>query len=415
MVSWILYILMGVQIAFGCAYFVNNFGAEQQFYENINSFLPIEALSFLQLVLAAVSTWYVLGAIGFRGNKYMRGYVCAFLLTVPYLLQMHMARLVWSVSLSAFLWLFGLILETIKSGLSKKRAVGITAAYIAYGVICPGGMWLGGILLAGAFFISDRRKRAHISAGVRLGVSVFLAAIVIFAANRELNRIFPQARSVHREDTPGMAAISRFVWPNFGKHYFFWPEEVKALISEEDGVDISRRAGLTAETLYFRLEEKYGKRYATKLCVAMGRSCLKYRTKETVSEIAVDLWDHFLLPFTIEKNLRGEGNSLTAWNYGRMREHTPILTKYYYRYGFFELPFLLLGSLLLTGLRGVDSVRRLLRKKAADRRLIWFILVLYSVWCTMRSNFPIDYKWALPILFIWYLTAAGGLLEEERV
>lgn len=404
-VTWILYILMGVQIAFGCAYYVSNFGAEQQFQENMASFLPPGAVCLLQLIAAAASSWYVLGKLGFRGNKYLRAYVCAFLLTVPYLLQMHMARLAWSFSLSCFLWMIGLLSETMKSGLSGKRAAGLLTACVLYGVVCPDGLWLGGILLVAVFFFSGK--------SIRFGAAAVLAAGLIFAANLGLNSAFLQERGTYRENELGMMAVSRFVWPNFGRNYYFWPETVKEILPEDEAVEISIWADLVGEKFYFPLKEACGKKKATEICLDMAGSCLKYRTKETVAEIGRDLRDYCFLPFTIERNLKGEGESLTAWNYGRMKAHTPILVKYYYRYGIFELPLLLLGSILLWGMQGADRTKEWLRRKSSGQKSILFILICYTIWYTVRSNFPIDYKRALPILFFWYLASVGGLLCQK--
>lgn len=166
----------------------------------------------------------------------------------------------------------------------------------------------------------------------------------------------------------------------------------------------------------------------------MGYRCLMDRSRETVAEIARDLADHLLIPFTIEKNLRGEGVSLTAWNYGRMKAHTPILVKYYYRYGLFELPILLLGSLLLWSFQQNDQVSQWMRQRISGDgkdigkegqmrkngkglpvqwRLLLYVMLLYTLWYTMRSNLPIDYKLVLPILFVWYLASVGGLLCQR--
>ena len=158
-ITWVLYIIMGVQIVFGCAYFAGNFSAEQQFAERYASVMPMGIVSLIQLFAAAVSIWYVLGKLGFEGKRekrFLRGYICAFLLTVPCLLQMHTARLVWSPALSCFLWMLGLVMETAVRGVSKKKVLFLTGAYFLYGVICPDGLWLGGILLF--FCLLYRRK-----------------------------------------------------------------------------------------------------------------------------------------------------------------------------------------------------------------------------------------------------------------
>lgn len=445
-ITWVLYIIMGVQIVFGCAYFAGNFTAEQQFAERYASVMPMGIVSLIQLFAAAVSIWYVLGKLGFEGKRekrFLRWYVCAFLLTVPCLLQMHTARLVWSPALSCFLWMLGLVMETAVRGVSKKKVLFLTGAYFLYGVICPDGLWLGGILLF--FCLLYRRKRERITenrnksgkeAGeqrekVPFGLAVFFTAAVIFLANAGLNSAFPEARRIYRENNPGTAAVSRFVWPNFASNYFFWDEEVKAVLSEEDAVRLCQRIDLLETEFYPAMVEAYGTGKATRLCFEMGYRCLMDRSRETVLEIGRDLKDHLLIPFTIENNLRGRGVSLTAWNYGRMRARSPVLVKYYVRYGSFELPILLLCSLLLWWLHKNDRMSQWVKQQAENSekplfykygggekisvqwKILFFVVILYTLWYTMRSNLPIDYKLVLPILFIWYLASVGGLLCQK--
>lgn len=445
-ITWVLYIIMGVQIVFGCAYFAGNFTAEQQFAERYASVMPMGIVSLIQLFAAAVSIWYVLGKLGFEGKRekrFLRGYICAFLLTVPCLLQMHTARLVWSPALSCFLWMLGLVMETAVRGVSKKKVLFLTGAYFLYGVICPDGLWLGGILLF--FCLLYRRKRERITenrnksgkeAGeqrekVPFGLAVFFTAAVIFLANAGLNSAFPEARRIYRENNPGTAAVSRFVWPNFASNYFFWDEEVKAVLSEEDAVRLCQRIDLLETEFYPAMVEAYGTGKATRLCLEMGYRCLMDRSRETVLEIGRDLKDHLLIPFTIENNLRGRGVSLTAWNYGRMRARSPVLVKYYVRYGSFELPILLLCSLLLWWFHKNDQMSQWVKQQAENSekplfykygggekisvqwKILFFVVILYTLWYTMRSNLPIDYKLVLPILFIWYLASVGGLLCQK--
>lgn len=445
-ITWVLYIIMGVQIVFGCAYFAGNFSAEQQFAERYASVMPMGIVSLIQLFAAAVSIWYVLGKLGFEGKRekrFLRGYICAFLLTVPCLLQMHTARLVWSPALSCFLWMLGLVMETAVRGVSKKKVLFLTGAYFLYGVICPDGLWLGGILLF--FCLLYRRKRERITenrnksgkeAGeqrekVPFGLAVFFTAAVIFLANAGLNSAFPEARRIYRENNPGTAAVSRFVWPNFASNYFFWDEEVKAVLSEEDAVRLCQRIDLLETEFYPAMVEAYGTGKATRLCLEMGYRCLMDRSRETVLEIGRDLKDHLLIPFTIENNLRGRGVSLTAWNYGRMRARSPVLVKYYVRYGSFELPILLLCSLLLWWFHKNDRMSQWVKQQAENSekplfykygggekisvqwKILFFVVILYTLWYTMRSNLPVDYKLVLPILFIWYLASVGGLLCQK--
>ena len=81
--------------------------------------------------------------------------------------------------------------------------------------------------------------------------------------------------------------------------------------------------------------------------------------------------------------------------------------KYYYRYGLFELPLLLLGSLLLWGFQKSD--------RNSQWKLLLYMGFLYTLWYTMKSNLPIDYKQVLPILFIWYLVSVWGIAMKRPV
>lgn len=406
-IVWILYILMGVQIAFGCVYLVTGFTGEQKFAENIVTFLPAGVLYPVQLAAAAGSAWYFLGKMGLQDRR-ARGYLCAFLLTVPFFLQMHLAKLAWSLSLSALLWMLGLVVDIRKKGMSRERGVRLLISYFLYGIICPDGLWLGGILLLTVLPRSIGRGQTGKTSGRRrFCLAVFVTAAVIFLTNAGLNGALTEQRRIYRENNPGTAAVSRFVWPNFATNYFFWSDEVKAVLSEEEAIDVSERIDLLEKEFYPSMRETYGSGKATLLCLEMGYRCLMDRSKETVLEILTDFKDYLLIPFTVERNLQGRGVSLTAWNYGRMKEQGPLLVKYYYRYGLFELPLLLLGSLLLWGFQRGD--------RNSQWKLLLYMGFLYTLWYTMKSNLPIDYKQVLPILFIWYRASVWGIAMKRPV
>lgn len=419
-IAYLLFIFMGIQIIFGVVYVVTNLTVIQDFPESFSFPLPIGILYLFQAAFSGLSIWYVLGKFGLSEKKVLRGFITAFLLTVPFLLQLHMAALRWSVSLSLFLFMTGLAIETGRTGLNRQKIVLLGSIYFIYGLLCPDGIWLGGVLLFAVpvFFRgeggqeSDRKpvppRRERLSEDSRkwklpYAGLVLAAACLIFAANLGLNKVMPEKREYYRYNTVSYAALQRFVWPNFGTHYYFWSDEVKEVLSLEDAVEISHRVDAVERDFIPALEKRYGRERAKQLCMQMARSCLKYRTREITAEILTDLKDYLLVPFTIEGNLKGEGSSLTGWNYGRMKAHTPVLVKYYYQYAFLELPVLLLVSLLLRFLQRRNKV-------SAEWKLLLFSGIFYAAWYALKSNIPMDHKLVLPVLFIWYLAAAMGLI-----
>ncbi len=429
-ISCILIILMGVQIVLGIMYAAANLCSIQPFSENMALPFPAGLLYLMQIAAFCAALWYFLGKAGLRKGKLLRGFITAFLVTVPFLLQMHMAKLGCSGALSAFLWLLGLAVEIRNCGLSRKRGCLLGISYFLYGILCPDGVWLGGILLLAVPVLYQKGKKCRESTGRKEGIYyrllVLFMACVILMANMGLNGMWPEKRQEYLYKGFGHTMVMRFVWPNFSTNYFFWNEDVKQVLSLEDAVDIGNREDAAERDFFPVMEEKYGKRRANLLYLEMAYRCFADRTKEIAEEIATDFKDYLLLPFTIERNLQGEGTSLTAWNYGRMKVHTPLLVKYYFHYGLFELPVLLLGSILLW-LAGAEFPhgRRLLREKAIgdnisdggkhlvppEWKVLLFAGLLYVFWYTMRSNLPIDYKQVLPVLLVWYLAPVCSLKE----
>lgn len=436
-ISCILIILMGVQIVLGITYAAANLCSIQPFSENLALPLPVGLLYLMQIAVFCAALWYFLGKVGLWERKLLRGFITAFLVTVPFLLQMHMSKLGWSGALSAFLWMLGLAVEIRRCGLSKKRGCLLGISYFLYGILCPDGVWLGGILLLAVPVLCRKGKKCRESSARKEGIYyrllVLFMACLILIANMGLNGMWPEKRQEYLYNDFGHAMVLRFVWPNFSTNYFFWNEDVKRVLSLNDAVDIGNREDAVERDFFPVMEEEYGKRKANRLYLEMAYRCFEDRTKEIAEEIATDFKDYILIPFTIERNLQGEGTSLTAWNYGRMKVHTPLLVKYYFHYGLFELPVLLLGSILLwLAGPGFPYGRQLLGEKAVgdgisgagseDRKYLvsveWKVLLfaglLYVFWYTMRSNLPIDYKQVLPVLLIWYLVPACSLKETIR-
>lgn len=382
-VQRVMCMLMLVQIAMGILYIAKSFGTYQQFSEGI-ALIPFSAFIYpLQILAGLASTWYFLSVVyrrktGVALDKRLSFLLTTFLNTIPFILQMHMALLSYSFGFSIFLVLLGLAFSNEKKSESEEA----------------------------------EKKRP------KLWNSLVLRVMLVFACMFLLNEVVKPAcedaisvkttgKKIERiQNSFGAAMVSRFVWPDFATNYYFWSDEVKAAMSMEDAVHICQREDAVENYFGPLMEEAYGKREANRLYIQMAKRCFMDRTKAIVTEIARDFADYALIPFTIEKNLEGEGTSLTAWNYGRMRTCAPELVMYYFRYSLYILPVLLLGSLLVC-----------YGKMSSEVKMLVGTAVIYALWYTLRSNKPIDYKLVLPIIFIWYLLAVWGLMrqEEEKV
>ena len=505
LLQYTLLFLMGIQILMGGAYIVLNIGKTQQFMESIRLFglgeqlvsdgytgilysallwlchilsggayavyangittIPFSAfISVLQLVCFAAATWYFLGVWMEYGWK--KAVCTAYLLTVPFLLQMHLAVLPWSLGLSAVEVMLGGFLRLVRQGNpadkeieepasrmdreknteqkkntaqtdGKKDILCMSLGLMAAGLIRVDLFWICGLFLLCALsllFIKKETRESAMASGEnqweeqgkeqskeqsreqcrrqwkKLWLVFFLVEIAVFTVNRVT--YVPQEDRIQNSFQASM--VSRFVWPNFATNYYFWSDEVKEAISLEDAVKICQREDALESFFGPVMEQKYGYQKAKSLYLEMAYQCFMDRTKEEILMLAEDIKDYILIPFTVERNLSGEGTSLTAWNYGRMQEHAPWLVKYYYRYSLLVLPVMLLISIVVSMARMSWKIN--FRFNKIQIRVIRYLVgfgIWYGLWFAMASNKPIDYKLVLPVVFIWYLLGISGVVEKK--
>lgn len=441
-------------------------GGAHAVYANGITTIPFSAfISVLQLVCFAAATWYFLGVWMEYGWK--KAVCTAYLLTVPFLLQMHLAVLPWSLGLSAVEVMLGGFLRLVRQGNpadkeieepasrmdreknteqkkntaqtdGKKDILCMSLGLMAAGLIRVDLFWICGLFLLCAvflLFIKKETRESVMASGEnqreeqgkeqskeqsreqcrrqrkKLWLVFFLVEIAVFTVNRVT--YVPQEDRIQNSFQASM--VSRFVWPNFATNYYFWSDEVKEAISLEDAVKICQREDALESFFGPVMEQKYGYQKAKSLYLEMAYQCFMDRTKEEILMLAEDIKDYILIPFTVERNLSGEGTSLTAWNYGRMQEHAPWLVKYYYRYSLLVLPVMLLISIVVSMARMSWKIN--FRFNKIQIRVIRYLVgfgIWYGLWFAMASNKPIDYKLVLPVVFIWYLLGISGVVEEEK-
>ena len=505
LLQYTLLFLMGIQILMGGAYIVLNIGKTQQFMESIRLFglgeqlvsdgytgilysallwlchilsggahavyangittIPFSAfISVLQLVCFAAATWYFLGVWMEYGWK--KAVCTAYLLTVPFLLQMHLAVLPWSLGLSAVEVMLGGFLRLVRQGNpadkeieepasrmdreknteqkkntaqtdGKKDILCMSLGLMAAGLIRVDLFWICGLFLLcdlSLLFIKKETRESAMASGEnqweeqgkgqskeqsreqcrrqwkKLWLVFFLVEIAVFTVNRVT--YVPQEDRIQNSFQASM--VSRFVWPNFATNYYFWSDEVKEAISLEDAVKICQREDALESFFGPVMEQKYGYQKAKSLYLEMAYQCFMDRTKEEILMLAEDIKDYILIPFTVERNLSGNGTSLTAWNYGRMQGHAPWLVKYYYRYSLLVLPVMLLISIVVSMARMSWKIN--FRFNKIQIRVIRYLVgfgIWYGLWFAIASNKPIDYKLVLPVVFIWYLLGISGVVEKK--
>jgi len=349
---------------------------------------------------------------------------------VPQYMQMHMAVLEWSLFATAILWMFASVLRW-KDGdpFAEKTVVQKTFLHNSYRMFLPflalcllraEGIFFGTALLA---LWGIRVRKVY-----RKRFLVLVMAVCIFVGVGG-NTLTTKRDGKQIQNTVSSALLSRLVWPNFATNYFFWNEEVKAVMDLDRAVYVCEREDAMRTWFGPEMEARYGLSEANRMYFDMALQCLGDRSREEVTFLAQDAADYALLPFTVQRNLAGSGNSMTGWNYGRMLRPVkgdvlqPILTpgeaaseenfgrlvKFYVQYGFVFLLILLVAAIF--GMRpGFGHLREKKGRAAATLALVSLFHLV------MSGNMPVDYKSGLIMILLWYLTAillAMGLWNCE--
>ncbi len=475
LIRFCIYLLMGVQMVLGLLYLGKQLNYLQTYRESrelmdISSSLLLDEytgilyplllalmrlmsrvttipvlvfMQILQLAAAFAASYLLAGVLMPTFGKGARSYVALFCATQPQILQMHLALLPYSLNLSAWMIMLAgiLSLKRLPEETTRKERIFcgcmIGGGYAAGALLVPDAFWTGLILLM-LVWISFLRRKASM-AGRRILILAVVCSVLLTSLIRVVT-VTPGAYGRTR-DCFASAMVSRLVWPNFATNYYFWSDEIKAVMSEQEAVVLCEREDAFREDFGALVEGAYGVAHAKELYLEMAVECLGDRTKEIVTEIGYDFVDFLILPVTIIRNLRGYGTSETAWNYAQMRAAAPELTPIYVNLSAVLSAVMLAGSLVLLLLHktnrmkesnpaesSLHAAQEMQAKRAVAGRegnlqrpvgtagaVIWlgWSLLITVIWLTLRSNLPIDYTKALPILAIWQLISILGILTNE--
>lgn len=374
-----------------------------------------------------------------RKARWLNGktiYGSLYLLTIPMLLQCHMAVLPQSVALTLLYLLTGQSLKLMrrreKGGLLTDWAM-LGILWTAAALTLPEYAWIGSIFplacLTGRVWEAfvKRREMVQNAAAYRRGIVAALLVLIVGAAGIwgiQKAAIEPGSRG-KMVKTLGAAAMRRIVWPNFGKDSYFWIEPVWQVFDEKELSGISLNPESVIDTFGPVMENAYGVDRANEIYWNMAGNTFRVRTKEIAADIGLDYLAYSCPQISLLRNLEGEGVTLAGWNYGRMNEKSPVLTNYYMDYslaGFAAAMVLVLAA-------AVIRFAGILRKKAGGiaaedvktAALCIVVCQVLTVWYTLSAGGMQDYRnvlycsaiWAVPILVCTLKRTDRSGIENE--
>lgn len=447
--------------------------------EKITSIPFFMFLYVLQLGIAIISTFYLTSLII---NKKYRIVVGMYLTTIPMVLQFHMAILETSLVTSFTLCLIakglsmtlGLEEDKIKFEYGEvenhkkylkwvQGVLIICILWVLTALLSPEYSYLSGIFVAVILLLASNqshkenveirrqnivvikqqknRNKVIIKTMTSVGI-IFLTSMVIMGIENLTQK--PGSRS-KVEQSIEVSMFSRVVTPSLSSNYYFWPEEVKQIMTIEEARELSKRVDNVTDILGPKFEATFGKEAAKNYFKQMTIRCFQDRTKEVVERIWKDGVDYTLIPLTMMENIRGEGNSKTGWNFSRMKEKMPMFTTGFFLYGFTSLAFVV-GLVVIKifyliifkyGKNLIDKIIDFKQKSKDDllsainkredndkegrnwkkkKAIVCGMPILTVIlWYTLSSGEYVDYRNATIIIIFWYLYPIYFLVKEEWV
>ena len=323
------------------------------------------------------------------------GFGGLYLLTVPLCVQWHVSILPQSLISSLFLLLLGLCIRAAGNDAYRDRDLAIQTGILwaLLTLLAPDYWWLGSVPVVYAAVLLCRKKGLKGLAGVVL-VAVVASALAV-GANKAVQT---PGSSGKIQRTLGAAMVSRMVWPNFDTTYFFWPDEIKAVMTLEEGREISSHADQVQMVFGPLVEETYGKEKADEMYWQMAISCVEVRTKEIVRSIWQDLVAYLFTPWQVKNQLDGSGISYSGWNYDKMKTDTPKLTRWYMDYGLVSFRVGLFVSVCMGAWNAVCKTRG----HKTGCVLMVLCVLSQAVWYTMAGGGMMDYRNVPVVILLWY-------------
>lgn len=378
--------------------------------------LPFEGLLYLVQIIVAFLCYSVFVMLcclrGCNRRECLRaGFGGLYLLTIPLCVQWHLSVLPQSFISSLFLLLLGLCIRAAGNGTycNRKLAIQVSVLWALMTLLNPDYWWLGLIPVICVALLMIRNRSLKGLAGF---VAVAVVASILAVGTNTIVQTPGSSGKIQR--TLGAAMVSRMVWPNFDTNYFFWPEEIKAIMTLEEGREISGHADQVQMVFGPMVETTYGKEKANEMYWQMAINCMGVRTKEIIRAIWRDFNAYLFTPWQVKTQLDGSGLSYSGWNYGKMKTDTPRLTRWYVDYGLVSFR---VGLLLSVCLGTWNAVRK---KKDNKTGCVLMILCVLSqaVWYTMAGGGMMDYRNVPVVILLWYCVILYStdtcLKEQER-
>ncbi|MBE5873201.1 MAG: hypothetical protein E7287_02210 [Lachnospiraceae bacterium] len=400
----VLFIGVSVQIILGVLWCITNFAGLQEFGEVPQHLVKVRWLIYLlQLAVAGGAGYFAMGVFSIakegKYSRFFRIWGTLGLMTIPGVMQCHLAVLPNSIVCSMYLIMLSLGVRIIReeTAYPARELAKMGVLWLAAGYLMPEYCLLGGVLvLTVGVWKAVRTKGGRYLFWVLLafsGLSLCVSALRVQGYSVELR------------------AVSRVVWPNFLENHGDWPVEVTDVMSPEMAVEISQTADAVFGVFAPLMEEALGEERANEVYWELAKTVAGIRSRELVQKI---LWDgacHTFSPYLLTKQLEGAGyQSYTGRNYEIMKANTPGITRHYVAY---EGWWFVVG-IVTAAIIGVLTIKGKKKSHWIEKILLIMSALVMVIYYTMQGAGIMDYKQTIYVTVLWALWMCRHVMPEDN-
>lgn len=359
----------------------------------------------VQLIAAYAAARRFLGVFLQRNKAFLTG-GCLAVLTVPMVMQCHLALLPCSFAASLMLVELSLLGEAIKDEEKRtlRRLAEICLCWLALALLLPEYLYLGAlpVVLFGLFchrgFWESRKKGIY-------GLLLTAAFLGMILGGNSLTQTRGLYGKVHR--TPLMTLTQRIAWTSLLLEFESWHEEIQDCIDREEILGSALYADGMEERFFPVMEQAIRDGTITRQQVeacykTMIQTAWLWHKKAILKEMAWDMLGYGAAPAVIQALLEGRGyDSYSNRNYDFFLEYTPGISKLYMDYGSWWFIVMLFLAAALQIMRLFGGGRPDKKKKILFALCCFLTAGTMAFWYTMRGAGMMDYKNTVVILQLW--------------
>lgn len=366
----------------------------------------------LQLAAACCAGYYFLQSIRETG-LFLRVWGMLALLSVPPAMQCHMAVLPYSFAGTLLLLELSFLMKLLKRKKGLLFLCGIVFFYLAGIFLMPDYLIFGGIpVIIGLFYQLSVCFRYSKKGFMPLGILI----LCLLAAGSNYHRFATEGSYGRPRRTLPLMAASRFAGSCLEDTYGYWPEDLKACLSDEEIRRSCDHAGDVWRVFGKAAQERLGAERSDEVFAQVARAGYQVYYVRVRHDLVWDLAAYTFSPFFLQLQLEDRGyTSYSGRNYDIMRMKEPGLTKVYVDYGSW---WFTAGLALMVLWQPLHWIHRKLKKtKACELRKMVLCFCCIAIggsmilWYTLQGAGMMDYKNTVPVVLFWTAWMAGACFE----